>query len=66
MHKTVFSSLSEASTWVAFSVPLATLAQQLDKPWSITLYALSAICSIIGVITKADHSDHSKERNSNG
>jgi hypothetical protein len=43
---------SEASTWAALSVPLATLATQIPAPWSFYCYAGAALCGMVAVVVK--------------
>jgi hypothetical protein len=51
-HSDIISALRHPSTWAGISGVMSSMGTQLDKPFSILCYCLSAVCSIVAIIVK--------------
>jgi hypothetical protein len=46
-------AMDNGNFWLACSVAFTSLAPELDKPWSIIFYSLTAVCAIYGAALKS-------------
>jgi hypothetical protein len=62
LHKNIFSALQHPSTWAGFAGVMSSMGTQLDKPYSVACYGLSAFFSMIAIMSKTPQDDE-KEKN---
>ncbi len=52
-HTSVHAALKHAGTWAGFSGVFTSLASQLDKPYSMHVCGLAAVCGMIAGVTRS-------------
>jgi hypothetical protein len=52
-HRSIPAALKHAGTWAGFSGVFTSLGSQLDKPYAMHMYGLSALCGMLAIIIKS-------------
>jgi len=64
-HKNIISALQHPSTWAGFAGVMSSMGTQLDKPFSVACYFLSAICSMTAILVKTPQDEVQTPENQN-
>jgi hypothetical protein len=51
-HRNIFTAMQHPSVWAGFAGVMSSMGTQVDKPYSVGCYCLSAIFSMVAILVK--------------